>query len=75
MASSAVDAGNDTRIYAQGFREGGGREPYVAILGVRNLKEVVLQLELNTEQANILGEEIRKQAEFAQQEPAREKGE
>lgn len=56
----------ESELIVQGFRSGGGREPYVfigSLLGDEfdDLREVTL----TAENAHILSEEIRKHAEFA----------
>lgn len=75
MASQSKVSANGHAVLVQGFREGGGEDPYVIVAAITQDNKVVVHLKLSPEEANILGEELRKQAEFAQQEPVREKGE
>ena len=77
MASSIVEAeveGLPGRITIQGFREGEGEPPYVLVAFAEDGESFFASSSILTpENAHILGEELRKHAEFAQ--TVREQGE
>lgn len=77
MASKAVTSlGGGSSAVVQGFRAGPvvGDTSYVYV-GVRDSVGEMQGIVLSTEDANILSEYIRQEAEFAGQDAVREKGE